>query len=67
MNQALLVATLVGTVLTILTTIGTSIFVYARLTMRVDVNTEAIDDLRATTETHNGEIGMLFGHARLTR
>jgi hypothetical protein len=67
MNQAVLIATLACSALTVLTTIGAAVFVYARLTMRVDVNTEAIDELRTTTETHNGEIGVLYGHLRLTR
>jgi hypothetical protein len=45
----------------------TAVAVLARTTERTNANKERIEKVEKTVATHEGEIGVLFGHARLTR
>jgi hypothetical protein len=42
-------------------------YVYGRLTERTKANSDSIEVLKTSDTKHEGEIGQLFGHLRITR
>jgi hypothetical protein len=55
------------TVITIIVQVLVAAFVYGRLTERVKGHGEKIKTLESDNKRHEGEIGELFGHARINR
>jgi hypothetical protein len=55
------------TIITILVQIFVAAYVYGRLTERVKGHGVKIETLESDSKRHEGEIGELFGHARINR
>jgi hypothetical protein len=55
------------TVITIIVQVLVAAFVYGRLTERVKGHGIKITTLESDAKRHEGEIGELFGHARINR
>jgi hypothetical protein len=62
-----MLGTIIGATVTVLVQLAVAIFIYGKLTERVNTHTEDIKGLKSTTQKHEGEIGELYGHAGLRR
>lgn len=54
-------------VVALLTNLGSALAVYVRTGERTKTNTEAVEKIETVVDRHEGEIGLVYGHLRLTR